>query len=150
MFAFSTALWLLLNWCKLYKVKTVSNVSPELRLFSLIKTFLLNWEFSTEFRLFSLVEIFPLSWDFSPDLRLFHWVETFLLSWEFSSELRIFYWAENFLLSWDFSTDLKLFSWVNNFLTPFQTKSLRLSLVTYPSLWSTCVTYRTPCHPNGH
>ena len=31
---------------------------------------------------------------------------------------------------------------------PFPTQSVRLPLVTYPSLCSTCMTYRTPCH--GH
>ena len=30
------------------------------------------------------------------------------------------------------------------------TQSLRLPLVTYPSLCSTSVTYRTPCHAIGH
>ena len=30
------------------------------------------------------------------------------------------------------------------------TQSVRLPLVTYPSLCSTCVTYRTPCHAIGH
>ena len=34
--------------------------------------------------------------------------------------------------------------------TPFPTQSVRLPLVTYPSLCSTCVTYRTPCHTIGH
>ena len=33
---------------------------------------------------------------------------------------------------------------------PFPTQSVRLPLVTYPSLCSTCVTYRTPCHAIGH
>ena len=33
---------------------------------------------------------------------------------------------------------------------PFLTKSVRLPLVTYPSLFSTCVTYRTLCHTIGH
>ena len=33
---------------------------------------------------------------------------------------------------------------------PFPTQSVRLSLVTYPSLCSTCVTYRTPCHAIGY
>ena len=122
MFAFSTALWLLLNCCKLYKVKTISNVSPELRLFSLVKTFLLSWEFSTELRLFSWFETFPLSWDLSPELRIFYWVKTspklrvffwveiFFLSWEFFIELRIFYWVETFLLIWNFSPELIIFS----------------------------------------
>ena len=32
----------------------------------------------------------------------------------------------------------------------FPTQSVRLSLVTYPSLCSTYVTYRTPCHSIGH
>ena len=35
-------------------------------------------------------------------------------------------------------------------LLPFPTQSARLPLVTYPSLCSTCVTYRTPCHAIGH
>ena len=30
------------------------------------------------------------------------------------------------------------------------TRSVRLPLVTYPSLWNTCVAYRTPCHSTGH
>ena len=34
--------------------------------------------------------------------------------------------------------------------SPFPTQSVRLTLVTYPSLCSTCVTYRTPCHAIGH
>ena len=34
--------------------------------------------------------------------------------------------------------------------SPFPTQSVRLPLVTYPSLCSTCVTYRTPCHASGH
>ena len=34
--------------------------------------------------------------------------------------------------------------------SPFPTQSVRLRLVTYPSLCSTCVTYRTPCHAIGH
>ena len=33
---------------------------------------------------------------------------------------------------------------------PFPAQSVRLPLVTYPSLCSTCVTYRTPCHAIGH
>ena len=33
---------------------------------------------------------------------------------------------------------------------PFPTQSVRLPLLTYPSLCSTCVTYRTPCHAIGH
>ena len=33
---------------------------------------------------------------------------------------------------------------------PFPTQSVGLSLVTYPSLCSTCVTYRMPCHAIGH
>ena len=33
---------------------------------------------------------------------------------------------------------------------PFPTLSVRLPLVTYPSLCSTCVTYRTLCHVIGH
>ena len=33
---------------------------------------------------------------------------------------------------------------------PFPTQSVRLPLVTYPSLCSTCVTYRMPCHAIGH
>ena len=33
---------------------------------------------------------------------------------------------------------------------PFPTQSVRLHLVTYPSLCSTCVTYRMPCHAIGH
>ena len=33
---------------------------------------------------------------------------------------------------------------------PFPTQSVRLPLVTYPSLCSTCVTYRTPSHGIGH
>ena len=33
---------------------------------------------------------------------------------------------------------------------PFPTQSVRLPLVTFPSLCSTCVTYRTPCHAIGH
>ena len=32
---------------------------------------------------------------------------------------------------------------------PFPTQSVRLPLVTYPSLCSTCVTYRTLCHAIG-
>ena len=32
----------------------------------------------------------------------------------------------------------------------FPTQSVRLPLVTYPSLCSTCMTYRTPCHSIGH
>ena len=35
-------------------------------------------------------------------------------------------------------------------LPPFSTESVRLPLVTYPSLRSTCVTCRTPCHGIGH
>ena len=34
--------------------------------------------------------------------------------------------------------------------SPFPTQSVRLPLVTYPSLCSTCVTYRTLCHAIGH
>ena len=30
------------------------------------------------------------------------------------------------------------------------TQSVRLPMVTYPSLRSTCVTYGTPCHTRGH
>ena len=33
---------------------------------------------------------------------------------------------------------------------PFPTQSVRLPLVTYPSLCSTIMTYRTPCHVSGH
>ena len=33
---------------------------------------------------------------------------------------------------------------------PFPTQSVRLPLVTYPSLCSTCVTYRTLCNAIGH
>ena len=33
---------------------------------------------------------------------------------------------------------------------PFPTQSVRLPLVTYPSLCSTYVTFRTPCHASGH
>ena len=33
---------------------------------------------------------------------------------------------------------------------PVPTQSVRLPLVTYPSLFSTCVTYRTPCYSIGH
>ena len=33
---------------------------------------------------------------------------------------------------------------------PFPTQSVRSPLVTYPSLCSTCVTYRTLCHAIGH
>ena len=33
--------------------------------------------------------------------------------------------------------------------SPFQTQSVRLPLVTYPSLCSTCVSYRTLCHAIG-
>ena len=33
---------------------------------------------------------------------------------------------------------------------PFPTQSVRLPLVTYPSLCSISVTYRTPCHASGH
>ena len=33
---------------------------------------------------------------------------------------------------------------------PFPTQSVMLPLVTYPSLCSTCVTYRTLCHAIGH
>ena len=32
---------------------------------------------------------------------------------------------------------------------PFTTQSVRVTLVTYPSLWSTCVTYRTSYHASG-
>ena len=32
----------------------------------------------------------------------------------------------------------------------FWTQSVRLPLITYPLLRSTCVTYRTPCHASGH
>ena len=38
----------------------------------------------------------------------------------------------------------------NFFSPPFPTQSVRLPLVTYPSLCSTCVTYRTPCHASSH
>ena len=34
--------------------------------------------------------------------------------------------------------------------SPFPTQSVRLPLVNYPSLSSTCVTYRTLCHTIGH
>ena len=34
--------------------------------------------------------------------------------------------------------------------SPFPTQPVRLPLVTYPSLCSTCMTYRTPCHAIGH
>ena len=34
--------------------------------------------------------------------------------------------------------------------SPFPTQSVRLPLVTYPSLCSTCVTYRTLCQVIGH
>ena len=34
--------------------------------------------------------------------------------------------------------------------SPFPTRSVRLPLVIYPSLCSTCVTYRTLCHAIGH
>ena len=34
--------------------------------------------------------------------------------------------------------------------SPFPTQSVRLPLVTYPPLCSTCVTYRTLCHAIGH
>ena len=34
--------------------------------------------------------------------------------------------------------------------SPFPTQSVRLPLVTYPSLCSTCVTYRTLCDAIGH
>ena len=34
--------------------------------------------------------------------------------------------------------------------SPFPTQSVRLPLVTYPSLCSTCVTYRMLCHATGH
>ena len=34
--------------------------------------------------------------------------------------------------------------------TPFSNTVIRLPLVTYPSLCSTCVTYRTLCHAIGH
>ena len=34
--------------------------------------------------------------------------------------------------------------------SPFPTQSVRLSLVTYPSLCSTCLTYRALCHAIGH
>ena len=37
-----------------------------------------------------------------------------------------------------------------DFDLPIPTQSVRLPLVTYPSLCSTCVTYRTPCHVIGH
>ena len=33
---------------------------------------------------------------------------------------------------------------------PFPTQSVRLPLVTYPSLCGTCMTYRTLCHAIGH
>ena len=33
---------------------------------------------------------------------------------------------------------------------PFPTQSVRLLLVTYPSLYRTCATYRTPCHASDH
>ena len=33
---------------------------------------------------------------------------------------------------------------------PIPTQSVRLPMVTYPSLCSTCVTYRMPCHVIGH
>ena len=33
---------------------------------------------------------------------------------------------------------------------PFLTQSVRLPLVTYPSLCSICATYRMPCHVIGH
>ena len=36
------------------------------------------------------------------------------------------------------------------FISLFLTQSVRLPLVTYPSLSSTYVTYRTPCHANCH
>ena len=36
------------------------------------------------------------------------------------------------------------------YLPPFLTQSVRLPLVTYLSLCSTYVTYRTPCHAIGH
>ena len=36
------------------------------------------------------------------------------------------------------------------FSPPFLTQSVRLPLVTYPSLCSTCVTYRTLCNAIGH
>ena len=35
-------------------------------------------------------------------------------------------------------------------LPPFPAQSVRLPLVTFPSLCSTCVTYRTPCHANNY
>ena len=35
-------------------------------------------------------------------------------------------------------------------LPPIPAQSVRSPLVTYPSLCSTCVTYRTPCHAIGH
>ena len=34
--------------------------------------------------------------------------------------------------------------------TPFPTQSIRVPLVTYPSLCNTCVTNRMPCHAIGH
>ena len=47
------------------------------------------------------------------------------------------------------------FSWLFRlpvfwFTSLFATQSVRLPLVTYLSLCSTCVTYRTPCHSIGH
>ena len=47
------------------------------------------------------------------------------------------------------------FSWLFRlpvfwFTSLFATQSVRLPLVTYLSLCSTCITYRTPCHSIGH
>ena len=47
------------------------------------------------------------------------------------------------------------FSWllwhpVFQFISLFPTQSVGLPLVTYSSMCSTCVTYRTPCHATGH
>ena len=47
------------------------------------------------------------------------------------------------------------FSWllwhpVFQFISLFPTQSVGLPLVTYSSMCSTCVTYRTPCHASGH
>ena len=58
-------------------------------------------------------------------------------------------WALSRLLS------VAYFSWLSRhpvfwFTSLFLTQSVRLSLVTYPSLCSVYVTYRTPCHASGH
>ena len=42
-----------------------------------------------------------------------------------------------------------LVAYASSFLIPL-TQSVRLAMVTYPSLCSTCVTYGTPCHAIRH